>query len=209
MDTTSEGLYLVLSNIAIVAAIWLCFYHRRYPEATVAFVVFAISSTYHLCQSGFYCVADLEVLRRADHFFVYSLIIWYTLYWLELPLDIRFSTFFLLTAFLYPTSAENLSSNVFTGIAIGVIAFVAFIYIIFINMKIPRITLIETIIIVALAGTGIGLDAYAGDVTDNNYPYAHGTWHILTMLALFFFISMKENSDIILPERRLERIKII
>lgn len=76
------GICLVVSNIALLPAIFYAKYLSLVPEFSILAIVFFVSSFYHLCQAGFVCILgiDFTTFRLADHFFVYSALVWIVLY---------------------------------------------------------------------------------------------------------------------------------
>ncbi len=76
------GICLVVSNIALLPAIIYAKQKSLVPEFSILAIVFFVSSFYHLCQAGFVCILgiDFTTLRLADHFFVYSALVWIVLY---------------------------------------------------------------------------------------------------------------------------------
>ena len=70
------GLALVLSNVALLPAIWEGARQRDVSTGIALLRTFVVSILYHMCQAGFFCLMRYELHRIADYLFVYDAIVW-------------------------------------------------------------------------------------------------------------------------------------
>lgn len=196
-QTYADGLALILSNLAMLPAIIVSFYYSLLPEAFVLIVLLFVSSIYHLCQSGFLCIYSFTSLQVADHFYVYSILIWITLYFVGLNLQCKFIIFFVIQAALLPAVMIYLHSWILTGVVIAVLVVVALVVLGFFIKDFPVIDWLDIIIVFILLGGGFSLHYVSGDPGSPNYPAGHSMWHILSMLAIFFIIECKEGNSMV------------
>jgi len=70
------GLSLVLSNIALVPAIWLLGLRNDTASGAVLVMTFVASVLYHSCRAGFFCLAEYRMHVLSDYLWVYIGIVW-------------------------------------------------------------------------------------------------------------------------------------
>ena len=195
MVTVGLAIALVLSNLAIVPAIWLAYRKMLYVETTILLVVMAASTVFHVCQVGWFCFGvEPHALQITDHFAVYTALIWFSLYWvgaaertrtaltiatmiLALPVIITFigtlvsGAFVIALAIVITLSALACIVSANGGLVINCGAFAA---------------------TVILLGLGVVLHVVGGDFGGDNwkYPIAHTLWHVFAMVALFFVVAI-------------------
>lgn len=205
MDSTqvAEGIYLIVSNAALIPAITLALYYYLYAEAVVLGVLLYSSSVYHLCQAQFYCIFPLQVLQESDHYFVYSTLLWISLYFAGLNLTERFCIYYFFQAFLYPTILRFMKDTVFIIVIIVIIIGITIFAIIFIVQRFPKFSFWEYFITAALIGSGLALHIYAKEPENSTYPIAHATWHVLIMLAIIFIIQIREGKNLFIQNYNL------
>ncbi len=212
--TAIEGLFLVISNIALLPAIIYAFYLKLIPETSIISVVFIISTVYHLCQAGFICLLtiDFVTFQFSDHFFVYSLLVWIVLYAIGLPLEFRFAIFIWIQALLFPLLLEFKNTWWFGGFIIGFIVLITVLLLSLIIRAIPRINIFSLIAAVILLGIGFALHLIGGDPTppshdqqhlkneeddiNHKYVWLHSLWHIFSMLAIYYVLDLKYGKSL-------------
>ena len=195
MVTVWLGIALVLSNLAIVPAIWLTYRKMLYVETTILLVVLAASTAFHVCQVGWFCFGvEPHALQITDHFSVYTALIWFSLYWVEAPERTR-------TALTVATMIVSLPVII---TFIGTLASGAFVIALAIVITLSALACVVSAngglfincgafaAAVILLGVGVVLHVVGGDFGDENwkYPVAHSLWHVFAMLALFFVVAI-------------------
>lgn len=75
-ETLVEGLFLVLSNFAIVPVIVHLVRHGHWASAGNYTGVLVVSSLYHMCRAGVLCLFEYDLHRIADYLFVYRAVVW-------------------------------------------------------------------------------------------------------------------------------------
>ncbi len=196
MDTNlNDALFLILSNLALLFAIGFSIKRQLLPETTILGILMSVSITYHFCQTGISCLFPLDTLREMDHFFVYSTLIWIVLYFIEPPWPIRISVFFLAQVFIFPFLLTFLETNWVAGVLIGVIVVGALFLLFIVVQRIPNIDWLDLLIAAILLGVGFALHITAGDPEGSNYSVPHSIWHILSMLAIYFVLEIKDGTN--------------
>ena len=192
---SSGDLFLILSNIALLPAIFSAVRRGLLPEATILSILLAVSMAYHFCLAGVSCLFPLATLREMDHFFVYSTLIWIVLYFIEPPWPIRVSAFFIGEVFIIGFLLTYVSKTWVYGVLIGAIFLGALVLLFLVVRKIPSIDWLDLVILVVLIGVGFSLHIVAGDPGDKDYPTLHSVWHILAMLAIYFVLELKDGTN--------------
>lgn len=191
----SGGLALVLSNLILIPTSLHALFMGHYSETVSVFVTFAISSLYHSCQANFFCVAPLNAMQICDHFFVYSCMAWILFFLMELQLQHRFIGLLLIQAVMLPALMSSIHK---WWIALVLISFVVVfsLFILLVCMKeVPKFDTIELVIATVLLIGGFILHIFAGDPGEAGYAWKHSIWHILSMMAIFFAIEMKDGKN--------------
>lgn len=191
VQTTVETVGLLLSHLALIPSIYYTILLRALPEFTILIVLFFESTFYHLCQGGWFCVIEFDVHQRADHFFVYTTLIWILLFFLGLKLQIRISITFVIQGLIFPFLLFYIHST-WLGIALFVMFFVLFLFVAGVWIKtFPRMYWINLIILVVLLGGGFSFFVIAGEPGEENYAWTHTIWHICILLSIYFILDLK------------------
>lgn len=173
------------------------FYYQLFPEAFVLLVLMFVSSVYHICQSGFMCFYSFFALQVADHFYVYSTLIWITLYFIGVNLQIRFIFFFVIQAALLPAVMIYMHSWILTGVLVASLVVLALVVLGFFVKNFPVVDWFDIMVVFLLLGGGFGLHVYAGDPGTSKYATSHSMWHVLSMLSIFFVIEAKAGNSMV------------
>jgi hypothetical protein len=187
----------VLSNLALLPAVAVSFYYQLFAEAIVLIVLLFVSSVYHLCQSGFVCFYSFAALQISDHFYVYSTLVWITLYFVGVNLQIRFIFFFIIQAALLPAVIVYMHSWILAGVLIASLVIIALVILGFFVKDFPSIDLLDIFVVFLLLGGGFSLHVYAGDPGTSKYATSHSIWHVLSMLSIFFVIEAKVGNSMV------------
>jgi hypothetical protein len=193
----SDGIALILTNLALIPAIVLAIVYRLFPEVVVMTVLMFTSSMYHICQSGFYCIYLFDSLQVSDHFYVYSTLIWMTFWFVGLKLKFRFILFFIIQSALLPAIISYLHSWLLTGILIAALVVIVLLILSISFENFPKLDWLDVLVVIGLLGGGFYLHVYAGEPGSQTYPVAHSIWHVLSMISLFFVIEIKEGSSFV------------
>lgn len=208
MDTRTilECLALLLSNLALVPAIYLAFHYKLIPEASLMLVVFIASVVYHLCQVNFVCILGLKfaTLQFMDNFFVYSLLTWIILYFIGLNLKERFSIFVWFQIFVFPLILEFVNTWWLAALFIIFLVFVVLFLILLVLRKMPRFHHGVFAVGLLLVIVGFGFHIIGGEPSQpkntvtpeaEHYAIYHSIWHILVMLGIYFAIDLKHGKS--------------
>lgn len=208
MDTLFiiEGIILIGSNIALLPSIWYAANLGLIPEVAIISTVFTVSTIYHLCQVGFVCILDMEVgtFQLLDQFFVYSLFVWMTFYFIGLELQYRFAILVLIQAILIPLLIEFSNTWWFAGIIIGIVAVVSLLLLSLVVRGLPRFNPVSLFVAILLLGIGFTLHVVGGEPfhpdsdlseqeTISRYSWFHSVWHIFAMLAVYYILDTKRE----------------
>jgi hypothetical protein len=191
------GVFLILSNIGIVPAISLAITYDLIPEAAIYSVVCFISTVYHICQADFYCVYSFRALQTSDHFFVFGLLIWTTLYFIGLDLTTKFTVFIIIQGLLLPAVIDFLESWWIGGVLLAFLLIFSLFVLSKFTKKIHKPSLVDFMTATVLIGGGFFFHLYAGEPGANRYWWAHSIWHLLGMLSLYFIIQMKSGKGVL------------
>jgi hypothetical protein len=197
IETTGDvlkGFALIVSNIGLLPVIGLCIHYGLIPEAGIYTVVCFISSLYHLCQADFLCVYSFRSLQTSDHFFVFGLLVWTTLYFIGLNLKVKFIIFIVIQSLLLPAVIQYLESWWIGGVLLVFLLLLTISVLSQVTDKIRAPDFLDLSIASVLIGGGFYLHLYAGEPGAENYWWAHALWHLLGMFSLFFIIQMKNGN---------------
>lgn len=208
MDTRTilECLALLLSNLALLPAIYLAFKYRLIPEANMMLVVFVGSVVYHLCQVNFVCILGFkfETLQFMDNFFVYSLLTWIILYFIGLNLAERFTVFVWFQIFVFPLILEFIDTWWLASIFIVFLAFVALFLTLLLLKKMPHFHRGIFFFGLLLVLVGFGFHIIGGEPSQpkntvtpeaEHYAIYHSIWHIFSMFGIYFAIDLKHGKS--------------
>lgn len=196
-QTTDDGLFLVLSNFAILPAVIYTVYKHLFIDAAILVIMFIASSVYHLCQSDFFCAVSFNALQIVDHFFVYQTLIWVLFYIVNIPLVHRLTLLLFFQMGLLPFTLQYVNSWWLTGITLLLIGVVCVVSLTFFYWDKPVLSKFDFCIAVILIGTGFYLHVLAGPPGVPNYWLWHALWHMLAMLGIFFVYTFKTSGGII------------
>lgn len=213
MNTNGE-LYLILSNIAMLPAIIYAWFRRLYAETALLITVATVSFLYHACQGNFFCIVretsfgeqKFVILQNTDEFFVNITIIWFVMYFLNVPRDVEFAVVFTIAPILLISILSNTANTLYILIgAISVAGIVAFSYSLILNRKF-RFSYIPAFIALFLLIGGSLFFYFANDPgTSDNYSSFHATWHVLLMLAVAFVLHTRYGPHhVVLNESGIE-----
>ena len=208
MDTRTiiECLALVLSNLALVPAIYLAFKYRLLPEANLMLVVFVGSILYHLCQVNFVCVLELEfkTLQLMDNFFVYSLLTWIILWFIGLKLEERFIVFVWFQLFQLPLILDFVNTWWLASLFIIFLVFVTVFLVLLVLKQMPQFHRGVFFFGLLLVLVGFGFHIIGGEPSQpkntvtpevEHYAIYHSIWHIFSMLGIYFAIDLKQGKS--------------
>ncbi len=195
MSTTAGGVALVLTNLALLPALWYAVRANLFVEFGLLSAVFMASTAFHICQASFFCFGvSLFALQVTDHLLVFLAIVHFSLYVVNASLVARTAITFVATPIILPVVVTFLHDFVSGAIAITVAvvaAAIMFVIIITINGRIYLDWKSVVIVVILMAG-GIALHLVGGDFSaDNNlYPALHSAWHVAAMVALLFVLDI-------------------
>lgn len=195
MSPTVGGVFLVLSNLALLPALWYAVRANLFVEFGLLAAVFMASTAFHICQSAFFCFGvSLFSLQVSDHLLVFLAIIHFSLYVVNASLVARTAITFVATPIILPVVVTFLHDFVSGAIAISVAvvaAAIMFVIIITINGRI-YLDWKSVIIAVVLMAGGIALHLVGGDFSEDNTKYfsLHSAWHVASMIALLFVLDI-------------------
>ena len=203
-----ESIVLIGSNIALLPSIWYAGFLGLIPEVAIISVVFTVSTIYHLCQVGFVCILEMKftTFQLLDQFFVYSLFVWMTFYFIGLELQYRFAILVVIQALLVPLLIEFAHTWWFAGIIIGIVVVIALLLLSLVVRGIPKFSAISMFLVILLLGTGFALHVIGGDpfppdrdLTEeekiSQYAWFHSAWHVLAMLSVYYVLDMKRGES--------------
>lgn len=143
------------------------------------------------------CFYSFFALQVADHFYVYSTLIWITLYFIGVNLQIRFIFFFVIQAALLPAVMIYMHSWILTGVLVASLVVLALVVLGFFVKNFPVVDWFDIMVVFLLLGGGFGLHVYAGDPGTSKYATSHSMWHVLSMLSIFFVIEAKAGNSMV------------
>ncbi len=182
------GVLLVLSNLVLVPAIILALYFRDLVTATILFLMFIVSTLYHICEANWYCMVSFFGHQTADHVMVYTLLFWVFIVGTTRYRNVQFSMLLINIASLVVFAVVTTQTFYF-GI-LYVAFFIAWVIVSWAGFGMPPkpydIGLI--VIAVVLASSGFGLHLAGDDPGDSNYWWAHTLWHLFAMVAVIVLL---------------------
>lgn len=201
--TNSNGLFLVLSNLAVLPAFIYAIFLGQIPEASILGIVGLVSFFYHLCQAGFYCIVtetcvtqdNFSILQFADEFFVFLALLWFIAYWFKFNtrtvlLEITIAFIFIAEAIVFIPLVADSGNFIFYEVSLIALSLVAsFIWMLIWRQR--KMGWKGLGLALGLIITGLILFYVAGDPGDTNYDIVHGVWHILLFIAAFFILDTR------------------
>lgn len=192
------GLGLVLSNLALVPGLIAALRWNRYTEAAVLLVIAFSSTNYHFCQADFICSFPFRTLQIIDHYTVYSTLIWFYLYLIQIPIPPRFIMLTMSQTLLLPfvmTRIKSIWIPVIVVGSLGVITIISFFY--WFKWK-KHFSYIDLIPCIAAVSAGFYIHVFVeGDPGDDDYPTYHMVWHILVMAPIGAVIELTEGKGLL------------
>ncbi len=203
--TAVEGAFLVLTNLALVPALFYSARRWLFAELAILSVVFLASSAYHLCQAGFVCLLDVgfSAFQLSDHFWVFSALLWVVLFFAGLGLEYRFVILVLSQLLLLLLILEFGHDSWFSAVVIGGIVLIAFLLLVFVGRAVPDVSIANLVVALLLVGGGFVLFLLAGDPPhdrdpgDPSYGPFHAGWHVLIMLAVYPALDLRIKDGVI------------
>lgn len=196
-QTESGGIFLILSNLAILPAVLYTLKKGLYIDSSILIIVFIISSTYHTCQSGFFCIVQFDSLQKVDHFFVYQAFIWISLYIVNVPINHRIVLLLFFHMLLLPFTLQYIGSWWLAGITFGGIALTCIITLSFFYWEQPILSKFDFMFAMTLLGSGFYLHVIGGAPGQSNYWLWHALWHMFAMFAVLFVYTFKTSGGIL------------
>lgn len=193
-----ESVLLILSHFALIPSFIYLWLGKAFPEATIVAVLFLSSNLYHFCQAGFFCAVDsFDVMQKADHFFVFSVVFWLMMWFIGLSLQDRICVFFVVQYFLFPLLLFYVHTSWF-GVAVVVFLVVMFFVLTGVMPnKFPEVHFASLIVLGVLLLAGVIVFIIGGEPGEENYPWAHTIWHVCVMFAIFFLVDARYGNSIV------------
>jgi len=209
-DNAPASFALVLSNLAAVPAVVVCYRLRAYDGAALFTLLAWVSASYHLCQSNQACVADFTTLRIADYLFVYAALAWTAALVTRVRAEWRNAVVYGVLAVAVPVQTQALFRG--TRISwwvpasiIGVIVLAAVVLFALVyahhyrhrarlsGTKAPPVPPFRDYVALGVAVfivlSSLAFFFFDGDpLTSRRYPVLHSLWHVFSMIALFLVI---------------------
>jgi len=183
------GVFLVLTNLVLIPAILiaLCI-GRDLVTGTILFLMFVLSTLYHICEAGWYCMVSFDTHQAADHLMVYTLVFWVFLMGTTRYRNVQFSLLLVNTAAL--VLFVTVSTQTFFFGFLYVLFFIGWISVSYAGFGIPPKPYGIGLLLIALGLALIGLAPFlvGDDPGDSNYWWAHSLWHFFVMLAVIFLL---------------------
>jgi hypothetical protein len=201
------GAWTVATNAAIVPAIVYAWRVHAEDGAALFTILWVVSSLYHFCQAGFWCVFRFETLQRADHFFVYTAITWTVVYAAGLVYKHlsrwRNAVVYAVQAVLFPLLLQYAHRWWFCVIVAATIVSVFTLAAVSVYRGAwPKFDVGALIIATALLAPGFAIFYIEGEPDSDAYPYTHGAWHVLAMLGIFFVLRIPNDRQMYLRALR-------
>ena len=213
------GLYLVISNIAVVPAFIEALALGQLPEVALLGSSGIISMFYHLCQNGYFCIkgsqSNYSILQNTDQLIDFVLILWFVGYIIRLTegygrLQLLMSAVFIGLAIVLVPLYGSASFFVYeiavlaSGAALFVLVSLIFNYLVAntkdpldpwrikwdVNPKRKWVAVFDFAITLIFVIVAIILFYLAGNPGDKNYDVYHATWHILIYLSVVFILDI-------------------
>jgi predicted membrane channel-forming protein YqfA (hemolysin III family) len=183
------GILLVLTNLVLIPAIAIAlFIGRDLVTATILFLMFLVSTLYHICEAGWYCMVSFDTHQAADHMMVYTLLFWVFMVGTTRYRDVQFSMLLINTAALVVFVTVSTQTAIFG--ALYVAFFITWLIVSAAGFGIPPkpYGIFMLLIVVVLALVGL-VPFFAGDDPgESKYWWAHSLWHVFVMLAIIFLL---------------------
>jgi len=183
------GVFLVLTNLVLVPAIAIALWiGRDLVTATVLFLMFVVSTLYHVCEAGWWCLATCDTQQAADHIMVYTLVFWIFLVGSTRARDVQFALLLINVASLVLFVAVTTQTSFF-GL-LYVLFFIAWVIVEYVGFGIPPRPYGIGLVLIAIALAAVGLAPFfvGGDPGDANYWWTHSLWHFFVILAVIFLL---------------------
>lgn len=193
-----ESVLLILSHFVLIPSFIYLWLGKAFPEATFVAVLFLSSNLYHFCQAGFFCAVDsFDVMQKADHFFVYSVVFWLMMWFIGLSLQDRVCIFFVVQYFLFPLLLFYVHAN-WLGVAFVVFLVVTFFVLTGVMPnKFPEVHFASLIVLGLLLVAGVIFFVLGGEPGEENYPWTHTLWHVCVMVGIFFLVDARLGNSIL------------
>lgn len=186
---------LVLSNVALLPAIFYAYFRRLFVETTLLVAVLVASTAFHFCQVGWFCFGvDLHALQITDHFMVYTALVWFSLYFAGAAERTRMAITIGTMAVMLPVILTFIGSWLSGGIIISIVLVLTVIVLTYVVLMHggPPVAWSAFVVAMVLLALGVFLHVFGGDFGPKNwkYPVAHSVWHVMAMLSLYYIIGI-------------------
>lgn len=183
------GFLLVMSNLALLPAIWISACRGDHASAVIFMGTFFASVFYHSCRAFEVCIYDYERHKITDYIFVYRAIVW-TITSMGLKrkgtLDFRLHVFvfFVLTDIVYAVVLYSPDSVLLPIFGIGLPFATMVAYSRMFNTKIfyNKPWTVASFVLAAIACL------FMFFFPAEDYSIAHTLWHVFSMLSAYTFL---------------------
>jgi len=192
-----HGWMLILSNLALVPAIWLLVRRGRMASAFALSATFVASVLYHMCRAWHLCFMDFEWAVATDYLFVYWAIVWiltslglrrHGIVYFELHV---FLFFVLMTPIVFAIMAHvRFSWLPVFGIGVPVFVMVALSFKTGNRLFYNKPWTIATFVLIVLAGVFMFV------MPARYYAWAHSLWHMCAMFGAFTFVMATDDDSV-------------
>ncbi len=191
-----QGLFLVLSNIFIIPAIYASIYKKAHLLTSFLSTTMIVSTLYHFCTAEFYCLANVHAMAQWDFIFAMGSVAVGLEFLLAydaprykgtriLEQRLTFIVFFAIIVIRVLIDRE--AAATFFWI-IGIAVFLIFLKLVFVDhftVYTHDYNWIALIIGFLFILMGLGLFFVTGT---SSYWWTHSLWHTLVFIGMFFFI---------------------
>jgi len=192
-----EGVFLVLSNFALVPVIARLLRKHDWATASNYVGILLVSSLYHMCRAGVVCLFEYKLHRIADYLFVYRALVWTFASLVARPgvfgrnrSHVARASFHF--AVMVPVTLVLLGAD-HTSHWIPIIGFVFPLAVATAVTATYRVPFVNdwTWGTLALALFAVG-GALGFALPNREYKWAHTLWHVFVMLSMYGFVRATE-----------------
>jgi len=182
-DNVTNSLLLVLSNIALIPAIFYLVMLREVVTALLLIWTIVFSSLYHSCRAGVFCLFKYEQHVLGDYLSVYISIIWILTFLGIRNSELHVFAFFFSFMFTLLVILGQFSYVLLPIIGIGLPAVIAVSHA---CLRKHRMFYswpwaVATFVLAGLAGV------FMFFMPKDDYGWAHSLWHLFSMLSAWTF----------------------
>jgi len=187
-DSVIAGALLVFSNVVLIPAVLVALWFRDLITATLLFLMFVVSSFYHICAADWYCVASHTAHQTADHILVYILIFWIFLMFTSRYIQVMVSLLLINISALVVFAAFSRETNLFAVFYVAFFPIWAGVRWMGFGLRPRYYDWIFLTVALVLFGAGYGLYFLGNSPEDENYWWVHSLWHVLSMGAVVLLL---------------------